>query len=190
MRRLGVEGLTRASVTSSSRKLPTDCMPGILWTTDLKFAVTFLGGGAIQKLRRRVEEYVGCSAAVLFRGNSTEALDAHFLATSGESCAFEAEIGEFHFQARVEPLRSENGSIVGVIGTAVENTERKVAQDALRISEQSYRSLIDDAPHAVCRSTRDGSLLQVNRAMQEMLGYCDTDLLMRNLRTEIFVTPE
>lgn len=190
MRMFGVEAVKPASVKSSSRKPPTDCMPGIFWATDLNFAVTYLSGGAIPKLNRSVDEAVGCSAALLFRGNSTEVLDAHFLAASGESCAFQVEIGESHFQARVEPLRGENGEVIGVIGAAVENTEKKVAQDALRISEQSYRSLIEDAPHAVCRSTWDGSLLQVNRAMQEMLGYCETDLLMRNLRTEIFVNPE
>jgi PAS domain S-box-containing protein len=186
----GVGAWKRSSVSFGSATLPTDRIPGILWTTDLQFSVTYLAGSGIQILNRSVDEYVSCSAALLFRDNPTEALDAHFLAAAGESCAFEVEIGESHFQARVEPLLGENSDVVGVIGAAIENTERKVAQDALRISEQSYRSLIEDAPHAVCRSTPDGSLLQVNRAMQDMLGYCETDLLMCNLRTEIFVNPE
>jgi PAS domain S-box-containing protein len=59
-----------------------------------------------------------------------------------------------------------------------------LAQEALRISEQSYRLLIEDAPYAICRATETGQLLQINRAMLEMLGYppcSEADLLIRDL---------
>jgi PAS domain S-box-containing protein len=77
-----------------------------------------------------------------------------------------------------------------VIGIAVDDTERLVSQRALRMSEQSYRSLIEEAPHAICRSTATGNLLQVNRAMLEMLGYSEPDMLVRNLRDEVFADSE
>ncbi len=67
-----------------------------------------------------------------------------------------------------------------------------VMQEALRISEQSYRLLIEDAPYAICRSTTSGQLLQANRAMQEMLGYksgYEQDLLVRDLPF-IYASPE
>ncbi len=66
---------------------------------------------------------------------------------------------------------------------------RLLLQEALRISEQSYRLLIEEAPYGICRATETGQLLQVNRSMLEMLGYSptsDADLLMRDL-PHIFV---
>jgi len=72
---------------------------------------------------------------------------------------------------------------------ALDFTERLVAERALRLSEHSYRSLIEEAPYAICRCTPDGQLLQVNRAMVAMLGYepsGEGELLMRDL-DEVFV---
>jgi PAS domain S-box-containing protein len=66
---------------------------------------------------------------------------------------------------------------------------RAAAEQALRLSEQSYRLLIEEAPYAICRATETGQLLQVNRSMLEMLGYAagsEADLLMRDL-PQIFV---
>ncbi len=80
----------------------------------------------------------------------------------------------------------------GVIGVALDGTPRLIAETALRLSEQSYRSLIEEAPYAMCRATASGQLLQVNRAMLEMLGYdpaSDADLLVRDL-PYIYASPE
>ena len=67
-----------------------------------------------------------------------------------------------------------------------------MAEQALRLSEQSYRLLIEEAPYAICRATETGQLLQVNRAMLEMLGYSpggEADLLMLDL-PQIFAETE
>ena len=167
-------------------------IPALLWTVDLQLRVTSLTGGELDRLRISPNGQLGLSIAHLFRQDPTnsKALDAHFLAASGESCTFDFEIEERDFQAHVEALRSESGEITAVIGIAVDNTERLVSQRALRISEQSYRSLIEEAPHAICRSTATGNLLQVNRAMLEMLAYSESDLLVRNLRDEVFADSE
>jgi PAS domain S-box-containing protein len=61
---------------------------------------------------------------------------------------------------------------------------RELAERELRLSEQNYRLLIEEAPYAICRATESGQLLQVNRSMLEMLGYspgAEADLLIRDL---------
>jgi two-component system, cell cycle sensor histidine kinase and response regulator CckA len=78
----------------------------------------------------------------------------------------------------------EGGRVVGVIGVALDGTGHSVAERALRLSEQSYRLLIEEAPYAICRCTFSGQLLQANRAMMEMLGYepgSEADLLERDM---------
>jgi PAS domain S-box-containing protein len=50
-------------------------------------------------------------------------------------------------------------------------TERKRAEEALRRSEADFRSVVEDAPYGIYRATMTGRFLQVNPALQKMLGY-------------------
>jgi len=66
-------------------------------------------------------------------------------------------------------------------------TERKRAEEALRRSEADFRSVVEDAPYGIYRASITGRFLQVNPALQKMLGYeLEEDLLRRDLATDIF----
>ena len=68
--------------------------------------------------------------------------------------------------------------------------ERKRAEVALGRSETTYRSLVEDSPFGIFRSTPDGRLLAVNPALVSMLGYeSEAQLLERNMERDIFVDP-
>src|SRR5689334_17649713 len=57
--------------------------------------------------------------------------------------------------------------------------ERAQAEQALRHSEASYRSLIQNAPCGILRvSAKDGCLLDANIALSEMLGYASPEELI------------
>ena len=184
-------GLACAKNKASRRPsavLPAN-VPALLWTTDLEFHITSFGGALADGIRPTPQS--NSSVASFFRvPANSKVVDAHFLAGTGENCSFEVSLGRRDLHAQIKPLLNSSGKIIGTTGIAVDSTEYLVAQRALRISEQSYRSLIEEAPHAICRCTSAGNLLQVNRAMQEMLGYSESELLMRNLQTEIFANPE
>jgi two-component system cell cycle sensor histidine kinase/response regulator CckA len=113
-----------------------------------------------------------------------KALIAHDNALKGQGGSFETELNGRDLRATVKPVIGPDGAVIGVIGIALDLTERIVAERALRFSEYSYRSLIEEAPYAICRSTFRGELLLVNRAMTEMLGYeapFGSELLLRDL---------
>jgi len=66
-------------------------------------------------------------------------------------------------------------------------TERKRAEEALRRSESGFRSVVEDAPYGIYRTSLTGQFLQVNPALQKMLGYESTEeLLRRDFRNHIF----
>jgi two-component system, cell cycle sensor histidine kinase and response regulator CckA len=70
-------------------------------------------------------------------------------------------------------------------------TERKRASDALRLSEGSFRSMIENAPYGIYRATAAGQLLRVNPALQKMLGYDSADeLLKMNLARDLYSEPQ
>ncbi|MFI5096437.1 MAG: PAS domain S-box protein [Candidatus Acidiferrales bacterium] len=67
-------------------------------------------------------------------------------------------------------------------------TERKRAEEAQRRSEADFRSVVEGAPYGIYRASMTGRLLQVNPALQKMLGYDLADeLLRKDLATDIFL---
>jgi len=67
-------------------------------------------------------------------------------------------------------------------------TERKRAEDALRRLETGFRSVVEDAPYGIYRASTAGRFLQVNPALQKMLGYESTEALLgKDLPSEIFL---
>jgi diguanylate cyclase (GGDEF)-like protein/PAS domain S-box-containing protein len=68
-------------------------------------------------------------------------------------------------------------------------TERKRAEEALLLSEQKYRNIVDYASVGIYRSTPDGTILMANPALARILGYDTTDeLQQRNLATDVYLT--
>jgi two-component system cell cycle sensor histidine kinase/response regulator CckA len=69
-------------------------------------------------------------------------------------------------------------------------TERKKTGEALRQSESSFRSMVDEAPYGIYRVGEDGRFVRVNPALQSMLGYeTPTELLETNVGTDVFRNP-
>jgi two-component system cell cycle sensor histidine kinase/response regulator CckA len=69
-------------------------------------------------------------------------------------------------------------------------TARKQASEALRLSEVSFRSVIENAPYGIYRAQASGKLLLANPALQEMLGYeSQAELLQLNLTTDVYLDP-
>src|SRR5215469_5698141 len=149
-------------------------MPVCFWTTDPDLRVTSFWGIPLVS-----------GDTVL---SAPESVRAHRSAVEGQATSFVAHIDGRLLEAYVEPLKSGSG----VAGVAIDSTARIIAERALRLSEQSYRSLIDEAPYAICRATESGQILQVNPAMLAMLGYQPgemDDLLMQDLPV-LFAEPE
>jgi PAS domain S-box-containing protein len=66
-------------------------------------------------------------------------------------------------------------------------TERKRANEALRMSEEKYRHLIETMPDGVYKSTHEGRFLDVNPAMVKILGYDSREeLLAIDIPSELY----
>jgi len=177
---------------ASPLHLVVEKIPAVLWTTDSFLRLTSLTGAGLSSIKLDEKDYVGRPLHDFLKavGVGAGPFAAHTRALQGVASVLDLPTRERDFKAHVEPLRETNGTIVGVIGVALDITEYRFAERALRLSEQSHRSLFDEAPYGICRFTPAGHLLQVNSAMVEMLGYeSEADLLLRDLDREIFAEP-
>lgn len=76
---------------------------------------------------------------------------------------------ERHVEARLVPQFDADGAIVGYFSLVFDISDRLVAEDALRRSEERYRSLVEICPDAVYVH-RDFELVFVNEAAAKMFG--------------------
>jgi two-component system, cell cycle sensor histidine kinase and response regulator CckA len=79
--------------------------------------------------------------------------------------------GRIHISLTASPIRDDAGRIVGVSAVERDITERKQAEEALRTSEERYRSLFESVVHGIYRVSVDGQIFEVNPALAAMLGY-------------------
>jgi PAS domain S-box-containing protein len=77
----------------------------------------------------------------------------------------------------VHGRRIEHGGKTGVMGTLIDITERRKAEEQLRLSEARFRSLVDHATDAIFLYDFDGTILDVNRQACESLGYTREELI-------------
>ena len=73
-------------------------------------------------------------------------------------------------------LRNENGDIIGHLSSGEDVTERREAEDALKESEERLRDLFENMTEMVQIVATDGSLLYVNKAWCEILGYTEEEV--------------
>lgn len=88
-------------------------------------------------------------------------------------------------------IRDSRGEPQHMVVVNRDVTDRKRAAEALRRSEASFRSVVEDAPYGIYRASLAGELLLINPALEKMLGYDSAnELLHANLSAHIYRYPE
>jgi two-component system cell cycle sensor histidine kinase/response regulator CckA len=83
-------------------------------------------------------------------------------------------------------IRNSNGEPEKMVIVNRDVSDRKLAAEALRRSEASFRSVVEDAPYGIYRANVSGQLLMVNFTLVKMLGYeSQAELLKANLADDI-----
>lgn len=80
-------------------------------------------------------------------------------------------------------LRDRHGAVTGAFGVMADITERKRAEEALRASEERFRTTFEKAAVGMYLCSLDGRILQVNPAFCRILGYEEAELLRRDFQS-------
>jgi PAS domain S-box-containing protein len=148
-----------------------DQLPVLLWSTDEELRVTSRRGGGLGLLVRPPgrDEGLRVGEGVSDPADAARVVAAHRAALGGKPATYEIALQGRTFSARVEPMRDADGRICGVVGVAVDVTDRRRAEDALRESEARLRTIIESEPDCVTRVDEPGRLLDMNPAGLAMI---------------------
>jgi PAS domain S-box-containing protein len=75
----------------------------------------------------------------------------------------------------------EQGKPKYVLGTWVDITERKKAEEALKESEAFKTSLLNGAPNSIMVTAPDSAIMYINPAMEKLTGYSNDELIGRKM---------
>jgi PAS domain S-box-containing protein len=141
----------------------------------------------------RAREVIGKRLDELIQGLGEERVAAFF---SAAQCSFQTRtvslrindaVGDPHYLLRTEMPVVKDGMLIRAWGITRDITALRLAEEALKESEERFRSLFENATVGIYRATPAGQILVANPALIEMLGYKSLDdLVRRNLEEQGF----
>jgi PAS domain S-box-containing protein len=114
-------------------------------------------------------------------GDFPEIIDNCERAFDGELVEEVVAVGDTVFRSWYQPLRNENGDVVGVVGLSTDVTERERREDEL----EWKTAALDNAPIGITMTDpaqEDNPLVFVNEHFCAQTGYTEEEVLGRNCR--------
>ncbi len=155
----------------------------IIYTRDMEGCITSINEAGARFFGRPVAELVGASLNDLI-GEEAAAKDSNATeaSASGETfrsvhCVADAQ-GAPHYLEGISTLVSDaEGSPVGMRGVVRDITERVHAEQAMRESEERYRSLVEQSSDGIILIDPETKrILEANPCYQRLLGYSTSEL--------------
>jgi PAS domain S-box-containing protein len=158
-------------------------VPAHVWSTSPEGQVDFVNDRWLQFTGLALDEAFGWKwEAVVHPDDRTRLVaDWHTAAKNGQAMESEARVrradGEYCWWfIRNVPLRDENGKLVRWYGTAIDVEDRKRAEQALRKSEERWRSVFENSAIGVALTDLNGRFLATNHVYQTIVGYTEEEL--------------
>jgi PAS domain-containing protein len=110
-------------------RLLANHVPCAIWTTDANMVVTSAIGALMQGFKWPPERAIGRPYAEVVESDdpADPGVVAHRRALAGETTSYIRVRGARSLEVRIDPLKDENGAIVGCVGVAVEFTKWRTA---------------------------------------------------------------
>ena len=158
-------------------------VPAYVWSTSPEGHVDFVNDRWLQFTGLASDEAFGWKwEAVVHPDDRTRVVaDWHTALKNGRAMESEARVrradGEYCWWfIRNVPLRDETGKLVRWYGTAIDIEDRKRAEQALRKSEERWRSVFENSAIGVALTDLNGRFLATNHVYQTIVGYTEQEL--------------
>ncbi len=113
-------------------------IPVVIFAVDMEGVFTLSEGKGLDVLNLQPGQVVGLSAYNIYH-NQPEGLDAIRCAIAGKEATWTGTIMGHTFESHLTPMFDSSDTQIGVLGLAVDVTESRKAEQALRESEERFR---------------------------------------------------
>ncbi len=167
-----------------------DGIPSVIYATDLE--------GRIQVINQAFAYWVGFNSSDIIGKYQLDLFPPDLVAywqsqvdtvlATGETFTKEETVpgadGTQSFLSQRFALRNEQGEITAIAGTAVDITDRKNIENALRDNQRLMRAIIDNAPSVIYVKSPEGKMIVVNqlyakifdRSIDDIVGTNESDM--------------
>ncbi len=161
--------------------------PAYLWgrQSDWRIILTQANKAAYDLTEGEIGDFIGTEVEKLYHGMVEKlnlAMDTG--KTQREEMFLKLPTGEERWFL-VDHAKTDEDSVLTI---TKDITDHKKADQALRESEERYRSLFEDSRDAIYIITRDGYYIDVNQSFVELSGYTKEEILKLNV-LEFYVNP-
>ena len=167
-------------------------VPGVIWSTDLNLRFTSFYANPREDLALKPHNVSGMALADFFASDREreESVAAHHRACAGETVVYESTVYGREYFNYLEPLRSASGEIIGVLGIALDITQRRRAEAALRASEEKYHRFFEENLAGYYRMSAAGKLLECNPAFARMFGFASREEALERDLALLYPSPQ
>ena len=81
----------------------------------------------------------------------------------------------------ISPIKDRSGRIIGISKIARDITERRTAEDALRLAEEKMRSVVNHVIDGIITIDERGAIQSFNPAAERIFGYAAAEVLGKNV---------
>jgi len=157
-----------------------------IWVLDTRLKFTYLSPSVERILGYKPEELVGTRLSSHFK--KKEFLKVGVLAArtiknykTFTHVTFETKMlnnlkEEVNIEISSKVLLNSQGKLIGIQGTTTDITERKLAEKALRDSEERFRTIVETAPSLLIITDVKGKNLYVSPNCEEITGYTQEEM--------------
>jgi PAS domain S-box-containing protein len=184
----------RRSVGAAQYRGIADFAPVMIWAAAPDRRCTYLNRRWVEFTGRPAAEHLGDGWLDCVHSDDRERCRAAYERAFATVQPFEIEYrlrradGEHRWVvARGVPL-VEGGALTGFVGSCLDVSERREAQDAARKREEDFRALAENLPDVIIRLDRSLRFLYVNRAAESLFGRARDEIVGRG-RGEIGLPP-
>ncbi len=163
-----------------------DLIPAMVWYKDADNRILRVNRRAAGSIGKTVADVEGRSTYELYpeEANKYHRDDLEVIASgrpkTGIMELYQTGSGEKRWvQTDKVPYRDASGTIVGVLVFAQDLTERKQTEEALRLSEEQVRAIVESVPTGIALLSADGRMQLVNGPLAAMLRYGREELVGR-----------